>query len=1249
MSATLFAVIERLLALVDAISTANTGITWLTGTPENPLLRAIDKTADRYEERFPAIREQLKAGLASSRMREALQVLVRAGRSSDAEVVEGLVETGLFLPDEHERNSAREVASFLLAAFNNELLQDVRIGPVAHDEREGARHAATYGAVVQVDARIQQIATALGVEPEQRLRSYRERARKLPPPAALAYLDAAEEDLRATPGAWTRAVESGLYTERGAAAWRGGDEVLAKKCFERAYDENPADKRAVLNSALGLALGGETQEGLARINTVLAREPNDGAAIAAKAQLLSLTGRNAEVVALLAPLTLAADADSDHVRLYVGACLQEGMHDEAVAAVERCLKSRTGMAEQATVGLAYASRAEFKTHRGQHDRQTLADLEAARAAYLSVIDSKDLELVPRERMYSLVNLANVSIALGHTEDGLRWARQAVDVAPGDSRACCTFALVALAAGRAEDALRVVEPLAKAGDETARELAIAAYAAKKQSATVEQLVQFMRQVGAEPQSLGPNSFSALLAAALRESFEEAEQFVAGWTKGSAAHKALASARIAAGRGDIAGTRERLSALLQDLGGSIEPPLVYSVAQVAYANGLADVAVRALDLLKVNSASPEPIVELYLGALLALKGEQGHRRVLELAAASAGGDPPYEAILHAEATVREQRGELERAQELWGQLTDRSPGASQYWAALARCAYRRGYAEEAKRALAKLDATSELQPRELFLVAELRRRLGQYSAAIADAYRALEAAPHEPSVASGYMVLAASIPDNLRGDQTPTCVDKDVVVTLRFRDGATSHVVISDGPVPFDAMRYSQDSSVATMLRGKRTGEVIQWAQGPGGSVVEAEIAELHSKYRYAAATLFAGVPHRFPGVSPIAAFKVGENLEGMKRELEKLQASQDKIIEVAKTQPVLVSTVAKMAGRDIFRTWSSLEQMGIRVLVRSGIQQDDAREERALNECTAAVLDATTLLDVKALGLLAKVKARFGRILVPQQVYDDLADARDSLRDDRARGELMSVAIEGGEMVRLVVTAEQLDATIAFLTEILEYCEREIERVGRGRELRERELALEEVVGDAALASLAVAEEHAQSGARLFASEFIMRVLGRELVGVQGFGLLSFLAGELRAGRMSMPEFANAMRFCLRRMRYVPIFPDFLTYLALESRLQDYSAAVEAVLAPETEKRSALSVSAAHIRQVALQANVWEAVFPYLTAIMARIAGRYGREALRAIRTILESPKLVIVPNVERAAGMLRVLEKVGPESALLSP
>lgn len=1247
--------IKSLIDVLAAVQTVRESVDWLKLPEGSALQKAIDSTARRFASTFPDLKRQLTAAAASPALKATLAGFVTSGRIDSRGLVEVFAAEGLYLPTQQDVSNAQDALAFFVEAFNAEILRNPATGAFAVDARSASRDAALAERVSAVQQTLertaavaQRIEAAVRSDPGDELAGLREAAAVVPLSAAIKMYEVFELRLRRT-GGWSRELEAQVQLEIGAAAWRAGDPDTAASYFERAYALDPRDVRIRANSALALAARHRWDEALARIDSVIAETPDHPRARTGKAQVLQMAGRHEEALQVLRPITATSGADPDNYRLHVGAAVAAGLLDEAVAVAERGLRARTESICISAVAFAYAARADAAYRAGRFDAAVRTDLTQARDGYRAAISAARSEHSQRILRESQVGYANVLMELGMLENALQAARDARAADPDDPHAAITLASIALAGKRFEEALSVAEQLAVRGTEPAKPIALAAFCGLNPTATTQQLQERLRSLGLTIESAPFPVFELVLQAALREGTIVAEALTERWSAGSPAQKSIVDTWLAFERSDRAAALQHAQRALSLLSATPDPITAFRLGEIAGRAGEHALAISSFEKIPVTEASPDFIVGAYVNALLALETHEREEKILSLAGKFETAGLFSVPVVHAHATVLENRGELGRAQQLWAALAEREPDqGARYEAAVARCAYRRGHSDEAVAALARITDSSSLTAQELLVIAELRKRLTQYELALRDAYSALQKDPTDVVVGFNYLVFYMGLPEDVASKVQPSAVGAGTIVTLSFSRGEDHTVAITTDALPFDASVYAPGSPEAHLLEGKTVGDTLTWTTGPAGEV-QATIKEISNSFRFAARALLSNIQHRFPGKSPISSVHVGEKFEEPTRILAEQQALEDQFLELARAHPIPFCLFAKRLGRDLYRVWASLEAIPFKILVSTNTTNDVAIEAEALNRARGVVLDPLSLLDLKALDLLERLSARFPLLVVPQAGIDTLRECRDSLAEDRARGDLMTIGVRHGELAPTIISKAQLDNAVTFLDEILRFCETKCERAARPRPFTSRETDLVEIVTAPFLVSMVVAGSRAADGVSLLSNDAVVRALSREICGASAFSVLTFIEGEVARGSMDLDTYSNHMAYCLRRMRHVTLRADYLTHLVVSSRPPaEYSVAIDALLDPDLPRDSALRVAFIHTRQVAIRAGIWETAADYLQMLFMRTAKRHGRVALGAIKKALESRALVIVPNIERTIRLISLCEKArwDPDSLL---
>lgn len=1249
--------IEAVAALVKGVSgalgaakAAGTVLGWLKGPGDDALRVAFRRTVGRYHDALPAIEAQLASFLESERVRERLQAATSTGNLADAGELAGLlVQAGdFYFPDEKEGMLlAREVIAFFLKAFDEEQLKGANALVYADSKRQADTQtilSALSSQGADVKGMFEQLMGAVaGPQLEQRVRTQKEYLKAKPPAEARAAWRAFEHELR-TAGQWSPTIAWQVYTEIAVCSWQLGENEAAADEFEKAYAAKPDEELPSLNRALAFLIRGRVDDALAAADGVLAKSPENHRALSVKAQILHWVGRDEDAVEVLQPAVDRPDATGDELRLYAIACVKLGRYDSAVETGRRALSlDQARVQARNLLGIALLSRAQNDISQGRVGVSVTPQLEEAERLLVEAAEIARGESRTHDLTVALLNRANAVLALGRAEEAAELARQGWLASPDDTQASLAYGRMALVAGKAQQALAAVERLVTEGNVEAKITALLSFlssAARK----YDDIAEYADRLFPDKSELPTIVFQVLLDGALAERrVDAAKETELAWKNGSPAERALARARIAWALGDKAAATVELEAADSELKQTKEQAALFRLAETAAGLERLDVALATYDRLNLSPLVPSPMLPPFLAVLLQSPEPQHEERVLRMAAEARQAGVVQEALLEAEATVLENRGDVRAAAQMWRQLVERVPTNITAGLSLVRCLIRQNNLAAAKEALATVRVRPNTPPLAVLAIADMHRYVGDPLVALELAFEAWVRGRKDSRVLAHVITVFLSVPETERTLLRTDTVSDGTVAVLKFKNGPDLPVLVSSKEWKLGIERFMPHDEGGKRLLGLHAGETVEWGTGVGGTVT-ALIEEVLHPFVFAFREAIKVAPYAQPGTSPITAVSFGEGGKEFYEALVRQRADLDQRLAVLKASPAPFGLIARALGRDLFQTWSgvqSIEGLGFRAAFNTPVERE--REAQALGAARQVLMDPTALMTCAFLETLARLPRSFERVVVTQQAYESFRESREHLvlMRDRSSG---TIGVDQGRMFHTITPREEVEKAIAFIDGILQFCENHAELVGIPRALTPVEREQSDAIGEAFVATLAVADGR-RDALTLYCDDAVLRELARAEYRLESFGTLAVMVSWRQQVLVTKEEvFGWTTNLLAAGYRSIPITPEYLTFLAGKPGSDGpYARAVDTCVGPDTEATSALGVVLAHLRQLTLAVSLWDVAVPYVDALLFRFKTRFGARGIERARELIRRSFVVAPANAVRLDDQLRRWAEVESE------
>ena len=272
-----------------------------------------------------------------------------------------------------------------------------------------------------------------------------------------------------------------------------------------------------------------------------------------------------------------------------------------------------------------------------------------------------------------------------------------------------------------------------------------------------------------------------------------------------------------------------------------------------------------------------------------------------------------------------------------------------------------------------------PRSMLQLAHMKWFLGT-EGYLEDAYLARRYGINDPAVHLGYVQLVLSREKDLAESRTvgPGCA------VLLKGEGTERWWYILDCPEDIRGpYELAPNDSLAQRLLGRRAGESIDV---PGA--IERrhyEIVDVQSKFVRTFQETVEEFPTRFPDDRRLFTLTVeDDNLTNLSKfagqRTQMVRGAQD----LYRNGRLPLATFASLIGRSTLEVWSThTREPSGHVWFGTGSIEEACKSRIILQDTDNVVLDMVALLTVRELGIEEYLSERFQRIVVPQQVVDEL--------------------------------------------------------------------------------------------------------------------------------------------------------------------------------------------------------------------------------------------------------------------------
>lgn len=473
-----------------------------------------------------------------------------------------------------------------------------------------------------------------------------------------------------------------------------------------------------------------------------------------------------------------------------------------------------------------------------------------------------------------------------------------------------------------------------------------------------------------------------------------------------------------------------------------------------------------------------------------------------------------ITEIEANVWELVGEVEKARELFGALYTRYGDVKFRLRSIAALARRAP--DEARAEVLEISGDQLSSAADLIVAGAIRQELGA-PGALEFFFKALDLDFASEETQLAYMRCYLMVGDDEISEVVPECE-----VVLSHGDQSFTWELVAD---PSGVQRSSQFAATrppGSLLVGLSVGETVQW---PSGRFLTVD--EIRSKYSARFARIFNEFHHRFPESRHM---RFGDHADELLEEIKAGGRRAEAVRGLYRRGILGLGGVAELTNRSPMEIWAFMFfNPAERLLASSG--EPGAREswESLFTGVENLTLDQSALCTLTELGVIDVLPRVFKKILVSQQVYEDLTEL---LRhEERPNRDGMIISSDGAEVHLEDASETRRHARAEYLQRVVTAMRAVSERVGSGsladlpRSVRD---AAGQRVGSVSLSSIAAA---ASEKSLLCTDDLVAQTVAREHFKVQSVPTLALLDYLSRIGAIDL----ETTRLAIRRLieaRYV---------------------------------------------------------------------------------------------------------------------
>ena len=353
-----------------------------------------------------------------------------------------------------------------------------------------------------------------------------------------------------------------------------------------------------------------------------------------------------------------------------------------------------------------------------------------------------------------------------------------------------------------------------------------------------------------------------------------------------------------------------------------------------------------------------------------------------------EPVPRVVIEIESAVLERIGDMPALIARLKELCANSDASSVELVRLAAAHLRSGATATALETLLQIDPPELCdEPEALLKLAELKQILG-IEGFLEDAYLARRCGMDSPRVHIGYLRIFQNRSDDL---PQPEIIQLGCAVLLRDEEGDNWWQILEGNEERQGTHQLKATDSPAQLLLERRVGETVIFRGEPDDLAYE--IIELQSKYVRAFQESIQVFPTLFPGNMALSRIRIeNDNFEKLFQIVDQRDDSIQRLDELYQNGILPFSTFCSRIGRSPVEVWRQYprETSGPLRFAR-GTDEEEGRAKELLKYAKCLVLDTVALLTVHELALAEPLCERFERVVVPQQVFDEVLNLKYSVK------------------------------------------------------------------------------------------------------------------------------------------------------------------------------------------------------------------------------------------------------------------
>ena len=821
------------------------------------------------------------------------------------------------------------------------------------------------------------------------------------------------ERLQREAGAIPEALEFRIVTNLAVCAMAEAEVEFACDLLEQAHRSQPKNQTGIANASLAAQLRNDSKLAIELAHEALAIDPKDPRATTTLIGVLWETGQYERLEKFVAEEEWITRDPQCALALAV-IRMHQSLFDEASMLCRYLIEADSTDAEAhlalSQCLLNFAQKDSLPATYGNDSLELLREAETEANVAIDLLESTQLKA---RRQEALVARAGTRILLGEINEAMRDLDTVLSETPTHPAAAHNKGLLLLKEGRPAEARTILESIK---DSLAREAVLVpladAYLELGEAAAVIELLKGPLNLDsprweeirraeillrAEAKLKSEDSVGPHLEDALQREPENSRLLTLAAVRSSiledneSAEKSLLEAI------EYASSDSDRQAIQVQLGTLYEKEERFKEAAELFARSVGD-----------DGSHPAAIP-----LLICLLNSGKRKEALDLARRIREFDSqPPRVVIEIEAQILEYVGDIHALVTRLEELCSRDDATSVDKVRLAFAQFRCGDHEEALETVRQINA-SELahEPTSLLKLAQIKWILG-LSDYLEDAYLSRRYGINNAEVHIGYFRLFQG-----RGDErdSPDTVDTGCAVRLKNDEGEEWWQILDDRDVSHGTHEIVSSHGLAQLLLGKRVGDIVLLRQDL--EELSYEIIAIQSKFSRAFQETINEFSTRFPGNMALSRVRiVDDDFTKIFHTIDLRDQFVSNVESVYQSGQLPFGTFASIVGRSTLEIWRAYTKgSSSRIRFSTATDEELEHSDSILRKSDSVVLDMVALLTMHELGIAESLRDRFQRVVIPQQVFDELQNVIYASRIDTAPSGYMGK--EEGERYALTDVSE----------------------------------------------------------------------------------------------------------------------------------------------------------------------------------------------------------------------------------------